>query len=860
MRLSLVGIFATIVFGQCLSGHPGQHFIFSLPETYDQKRLKEWLDTTQPGGVMLTAFHVQHREQTKELISFIHKITNTLVTIDWEGGIVSRPNESGDFHSVPSPWLLASAGRSACFLAGMLIGHQLRDIGVDMVFAPSLDLFGSRILATRCFSSDPDIVSECGIAFSRGLEAQGVTPVIKHFPGLGYGTKDTHLDGTVIDIPNQELEKNIRPFKKALQAGINTIMVSHAIVPALDNIPSTLSKNIVTYIKSLNPNTILITDDFSMKAVTHKKTLLDAVNTAIRAGYDFIIYSGTIQDQVNLIKSVKNIPAKTDKKIQNKSQPPTLDEKALAQQLALFCVQPAEKMPALAHKKIILATVHLPKIRPSESWFVNNKKSYLKNQLQTCSKKTIQEYLLNPLDKKTINTVKNVVAQAKKQNAIVIASLFWYGQGAWNRQQDLWLSELKKMGNNLIILTLGMPIKTNHTIINLGSFQKPILDRAVEILMPYFAKASQPTPEATAGRPPGDILLQQDIEEHLTGKRFGLLCHACSVVYEPNKKPVFLPDKLYAWTKKQKNTKLAAIFSPEHGLEGRVANGQTVASKNTSRWGCPVYSLYGNTKRPTQEMLKNIDVIVVDLQDVGVRCFTYASTIELLLQEAKKHNISIIVLDRPNPIAIWGSQGPILNKNFTSFIGRLPTPFLHGLTMGQIATLLNKNIGAELTVIDKKMYGPFIPPSPNLNHPITLFCYPITVFLEGTNYSEGRGTQYPFQQIGAPWVNAKTLAKTLNRANLSGVWFEPVSFTPRDIEEMATKPKHKNNLCHGVFLHIHNIQNIKPMIVAKTILETLFLLYPEKSRWIKTGKQYTVDLLVGNNTWRTEITEEANSY
>jgi len=855
MRLSLTGIFAAAILSYCLGEHPGQHFIFSLPETFDQKALKNWLETTRPGGVMLTSFHMQKRDAAKELLTFIHKTIDTLICIDWEGGIVSRPNESGEFHSVPSPWLLASAGRSACFLAGMLIGHQLCDIGVDMVFAPSLDLFGSRILASRCFSSDPDIVSECGIAFSMGLETQGIIPVIKHFPGLGYGKKDTHLAGAIINISTQELEKNIRPFKKALQAGINTIMISHAIVPAFDNIPATLSKNIVTYIKSLNSNAVLITDDFSMKAVTQKKSLPDAINAALLAGYDFIIYSGTTQDQINLIKSVKNIPAKKDHtKITNRDQIPSLDEKTLAQQLALFCVQPPEKIPTLAHKKIILATVNLPKIRPSESWFVDNKKSYLKNQLQTCLKNTVQEYLLNPLDKKTINKVKNIVTQAKKQNAIIIASLFWYGQGAWNQQQDLWLSELKKMEDNLIILTLGMPIKTNHTIINLGSFQKPILDRAIQM----FTTVNHAV---------------INLEEHLAGKRFGLLCHACSVVYEPNKKPAFLPDKLYAWAKKQKNTKLAAIFSPEHGLEGRVANGQTVASKDTSRWGCPVYSLYGNTKRPTLEMLKNLDVIVVDLQDVGVRCFTYASTIELLLHEAKKHNISIIVLDRPNPIAIWGSQGPMLNQNFMSFIGRLPTQFLHGLSMGQIATLLNKNIGAELTVIGAHTSLPavascegwelievYIPPSPNLNYPITLFCYPITVFLEGTNYSEGRGTQYPFQQIGAPWINAKTLAKTLNRANLSGVWFEPVSFTPKDIPGMATNSKHKHNLCHGVFLHIYDIKKVKPMVIAKTILETLFLLYPEKSRWIKTGKQYTIDLLVGNNTWRTEITEDANSY
>jgi uncharacterized protein YbbC (DUF1343 family)/beta-glucosidase-like glycosyl hydrolase len=877
MRFFWVGIFIIIILGQCLDGHIGQRFIFSLPETFDQKVIKSWLDATHPGGVMLTAFHVQHKDQAKELISFIQEITNTLIAIDWEGGIVSRPKESGGFFSVPSPWALAKAGRSACFLAGMLIGHQLRDIGVDMDFAPSLDLFGRQILATRCFSSDPDIVSECGIAFAKGLETEGVTPVIKHFPGLASGTKDTHLDGTIIDISAEELEKNIRPFKKSLQADINTIMVSHAIVPDFDTVPATLSKNIVTYIKSLNPNAILITDDFSMKAVTQKRSLHEAVTMAFGAGYDFIIYSGTIQDQINLIKSVKNVPVRKAKHIQKKLQHPTLDEEAVAKQLALFCVQSPEKMPDISHKHIIFTTVDLPKIRPSESWFVHDKKSYLKNTLQAYFKNTIQEYLLNPLDKKSINTVKSLVAQARKKNAIVIAALFFYGQGSWNIEQDLWLSELKKMGDNLIILTLGMPIKTNHAVINLGSFQKPILDRAIEIITTSCTPLlSLDTPGArpeyaasrrvSKGRP---TLGMSEILKMLAGKHFGVLCHACSVMYEPNKKPIFLPDKLYAWAKKQKNaTKLTAIFSPEHGLQGHVANGENVASQNTSRWECPVYSLYGKTKKPTPEMLKDLDVIVIDLQDVGVRCFTYPSTIELVLQEAKKYNISVIVLDRQNPLACWGTKGPMLNPAFSSFIGRLPTPFLHGLSMGQIAKLLNKTIGAELTVLSASYFdrlsmgahGPYIQPSPNLNYPITLFCYPITVFLEGTNYSEGRGTQFPFQQIGAPWINAKALAQTLNRAHLPGIWFEPISFTPRDIPGMATNSKHKHNLCHGVFLHIHDIQKVAPMLTAKTILETLFLLNPKKSTWIKTGKQYTIDLLVGNNTWRTEITEDTNSY
>ncbi len=203
-----------------------------------------------------------------------------------------------------------------------------------------------------------------------------------------------------------------------------------------------------------------------------------------------------------------------------------------------------------------------------------------------------------------------------------------------------------------------------------------------------------------------------------------------------------------------------------------------------------------------------------------------------------------------------------MNPKFESFLGKVPTNFGHGSTVGQIAENLNTKIGADLTVlkcaptsespaaVETYFSTNFIPPSPNLPTLDSVYVYPLTVFIEGTNYSEGRGTLHPFEQIGAPWVNAEKLADSLNEKKLPGIYFEPVSFTPKTVPGKAENPKHKNSLCHGVFLHIYNRKKIKPFLTAQTILKTLFQAYPKQSEWLKSGPQYLVDLLAGDDSVR----------
>jgi uncharacterized protein YbbC (DUF1343 family) len=344
-------------------------------------------------------------------------------------------------------------------------------------------------------------------------------------------------------------------------------------------------------------------------------------------------------------------------------------------------------------------------------------------------------------------------------------------------------------------------------------------------------------------------------EKYLSGKRFGLICNTSSVTLNNQ----FLPDVLYAWaTEQDDDTKLVALFSPEHGLQGTHEAFGYVPDEKTSRWNCPVYSLHGKHKQPTPHMLKKIDVMVIALPDAGMRCYTYLSTIDLALAACRQEHIPVIILDAINPLHHWGPYGPVLEPEHKSFVGHAEAPFIHGSSLGSLATIMNKQRGADLTIVASNQpklsdgwY--FKAPSPNLMTIDHLHAYPLTVLIEGTNYSEGRGTKYPFLQIGAPWVDAKELATELNNKKLPGVYFQPVSFTPRKMPRFAEAPKHENMRCNGVFVHILNHHTLAPARTAETIIKTLFSLYPQESQAITWGKVYGMDLLYGNDSLRRSL-------
>jgi uncharacterized protein YbbC (DUF1343 family)/CubicO group peptidase (beta-lactamase class C family) len=278
--------------------------------------------------------------------------------------------------------------------------------------------------------------------------------------------------------------------------------------------------------------------------------------------------------------------------------------------------------------------------------------------------------------------------------------------------------------------------------------------------------------------------------------------------------------------------KLTALFSPEHGIRGILDS--AVPSSRDDRTGLPINSLYGATTRPTSEMLDGLDAIVIDLQDIGARFYTYITTLGYVMEEAAARKIKVIVLDRPNPIGGVLIEGPPLDPSAVGFTGYFPSmPVRHGMTMGELARLYNgeKKIGADLTVIAMKNWSrdewydetalEWVNPSPNMRNLYEAALYPGIGAVEGTNVSVGRGTDTPFEQVGAPWIDGARLSDALNARRLPGVRFYPVRFTP-------TSSKFANQECQGVFIVVTDRSALRPVRVGVEVASALYRLFPGK--------------------------------
>ncbi|WP_074433093.1 exo-beta-N-acetylmuramidase NamZ family protein [Neobacillus dielmonensis] len=348
-----------------------------------------------------------------------------------------------------------------------------------------------------------------------------------------------------------------------------------------------------------------------------------------------------------------------------------------------------------------------------------------------------------------------------------------------------------------------------------------------------------------------EVLLEDQINL-INGKRVGLITNPTGV----NQQLTSIVDILYH----HPAVKLTALFGPEHGVRGSAPAGSVVESYLDEKTRIPVYSLYGKTKKPTPEMLANVDVLVFDIQDAGARFYTYIYTLALAMEAAKENHIPLIVLDRPNPIDGIKVEGPILEKKYSSFIGKYPIPVRHGMTVGELAQLFNKefNIGADLTVVKmegwkRRMYYdeislPFVMLSPNIPTLDTAMVYSGSALLEGTNISEGRGTAKPFELLGAPFINGEDLAGKLNSYHLPGVVFRAASFIP-------TASKHGNKLCQGIQIHVTNHNSYRPFETGLYIVKTIHDMYPDQFRFLtpnSAGISF-FDTLVGNGSIRTAI-------
>lgn len=347
------------------------------------------------------------------------------------------------------------------------------------------------------------------------------------------------------------------------------------------------------------------------------------------------------------------------------------------------------------------------------------------------------------------------------------------------------------------------------------------------------------------GRVSGD---DRDVADLIRRARLGLITNPSAVT----RNLASAPDALRA-----AGAKVVALFGPEHGVRGEIADGVKVPHGTDARTGIPLWSLYGTDRAPTPEMLKGIEALVFDIQDVGARFYTFASTLSHVMKAAAAANLPTIVLDRPNPIGGRLVEGPLLEPEHVSFVGLHPIPTRHAATMGELGRLWHHfGIGRAPMVVTCSGWRrsqlwrdtglSWVPPSPNMPSPETALVYPGTCLLEGTNVSEARGTTGPFLWFGAPWIDAEALTDRLNGEKLPGCRFRPVRFKP-------TASKFSGETCAGCHLHVMEPAAFRPVATGVAILTALRHAYPDQFAWRQGGGKFSVDRLAGTSEIRKAV-------
>ena len=349
-----------------------------------------------------------------------------------------------------------------------------------------------------------------------------------------------------------------------------------------------------------------------------------------------------------------------------------------------------------------------------------------------------------------------------------------------------------------------------------------------------------------------DVLFDRDL---LRGRRLGIVCNPASIDAEFR----HILDRA-----RTAGVDVGAIFGPQHGFRSDLQ--ENMIESPHGRDDCrkvPIYSLYSETREPTAEMLRGIDALLIDLQDVGTRIYTFIYTMANCLVAAGKHDLPVIVCDRPNPIGGVAVEGPMLDAGYESFVGQYAIPMRHGMTIGELARLFNEHfgIGAKLEVVEMRGWRreqyfddtglPWVMPSPNMPSLETAIVYPGTVLLEGTNVSEGRGTCRPFELAGAPWVHPERTASALNALHLPGAHFRPVLFEP-------TFHKHARVPCGGCQVHVTDRQQFPAVAAGVAIIDAFRRADVDRFAWRDPPYEYEyekppIDILYGSAALRERL-------
>ncbi len=352
-----------------------------------------------------------------------------------------------------------------------------------------------------------------------------------------------------------------------------------------------------------------------------------------------------------------------------------------------------------------------------------------------------------------------------------------------------------------------------------------------------------------------DVLIQQDFKQ-LEGQNVAVVCNQASIAADCR--------HILEHLQKAANVKIRCAFGPQHGLWGHTQDNMIEwEGGHDPRFPFPIHSLYGESREPTDKQLEGVDLLMVDLQEVGSRYYTFIWTMALCLKACERLGIPVLVLDRPNPLGGIQVEGPVGEEEFASFVGLYPLPLRHGMTMGEIARHLKSRYFpsvqleiAELEGWRRDMYFadtglPWAMPSPNMPTPDTAIVYPGGCLLEATNISEGRGTTRPFELFGAPFIDGFCLSKRLNALDIGGVYFRPVQFQP-------TFHKFAGEICEGAFVHVLDRDKFKPFLTYIAVFQEIVRLYGESFVWNEPPYEYEyvklpIDILAGNNWIRSGV-------
>ena len=373
------------------------------------------------------------------------------------------------------------------------------------------------------------------------------------------------------------------------------------------------------------------------------------------------------------------------------------------------------------------------------------------------------------------------------------------------------------------------------------------MSRSALALLAVALVASQPPPAAVS---PGVEQFLAVVPAAVRGKRVGLITNHTGV----DARGVSTIDRLFA----SRQVKLVALFGPEHGIRGTAADGVEISSGTDAKTRLPIFSLYGETRRPTRRMLANVDALVFDIQDIGARPYTYISTMALAMRAAEERRIPFVVLDRPNPIGGHIVEGNILDTAFRSFTGLFPIAIRHGMTTGELARMFHTRfkIGADLIVVPMREWKrdmwfdetglPWVKPSPNIRRLETAIHYPGTVFVEATNLSEARGTDRALEQAGAPWLRARAVADSMNAMSLPGIRFEATRFT-----SARRAAKYPGQTLPAVRFVLTDRETYRPVSTAIHFIALVRRMHPTRFRWQERGAGF--DRLAGTDELRKAI-------